>query len=192
MGKIDPRMRRPVALLTLLLLQALGPAAEARNEAGDWELGVHLGTASFIDTEVEGDTLWGLDAGYCFTDLFELGLRYDRVSTTALGGTPGADLDFLTLDFIYNLGEDAHRPYLLFGLGRLDVESKGAAAGSPLAGGYDTGVIDVGLGYRGYFNRTVGARLDLRLSFSDESGGGMSPDNRDWRWSLGLTFNLRP
>lgn len=183
----------PVPLAALLAVLALLPSpASARNEEGDWEVGIHLGNTRFIDTDVEDDSYWGLNFGYCFTDLFELALHYDSVGTEAEGGGARHDLDFLTLDLVFNFGEDAHKPYVLFGLGQLDrsVRSTGLLGLSSEAGD-DADLIEMGLGYRGYFSDSVGVRLEARLSFTDDDGEGFSLEERDSRYSLGLAFSFR-
>lgn len=184
------RLSRSIAC-ALSLSAAFSAPLFARNEKGDWELGVHRGQARLTEGEaLDSDILWGASAGYCFTDQFELGINLDRVDTEGDDGAASADLDFLTLDFFFNLGEDAHRPYLVFALGALQREIRSDASGVPEVLDSDIGLIDLGFGYRGYFNRSVGVRLDARLFFTDEDGTGFGVSDSNHRWWLGLAVNL--
>ncbi|MEE9219628.1 MAG: outer membrane beta-barrel protein [Acidobacteriota bacterium] len=173
----------------MLLAASWGPAL-ARNEAGDWELGVHLGQTSFIDGDaLDNDSFWGVNVGYSFNSIFELALNYDSISTEG-EGFPKADLKILTLDFIFNGGKDSHRPFFLIGVGMMDQDARRVAgSGASVRADKDREVIELGLGYRGYLNRVVGIRVGARLFFTDSEGNGFG-DDKDLRFSYGLAFNL--
>lgn len=184
----------PRALLVAVLLTgALAPAALARNEKGDWEFGAHLGPARWVDSNLENDPFWGVNAGYSFTDFFEIALNFDSLDTDPEDDPGDAELDFLTFDFILNLGEDAHRPFALIGIGRLGRDIRRSILPGVSVRDKDTAeLIDLGFGYRGYFGRLFGLRLDGRLSFTDDDGDGFSFEERDLRFSLGLVVSAHP
>jgi hypothetical protein len=184
--------RRLLRLGAVLWLTAgLATPLAARNEEGDWELGIHRGRAHFSEeARLDSRNMWGGGIGYCFTDIFELAVNLDRLESESDDGFTSGDLDFLTLDFIFNVGEDAHRPYLLFALGTLRQELRGSILGVPFVREETFGLLDLGVGYRGYFNRTVGIRLDARLFFTDDEAGGFGVSENDQRWWVGLVVNL--
>jgi hypothetical protein len=185
------RLIRPLSIVVVLTLLASSAPLEARNEAGDWELGVHLGRTRFFDSdELDNDGFWGVNVGYAFSDIFEVAVNYDSVSTDGGDDIPDADLDFLTLDFILNGGKDAHRPFFLFGVGNIDQNRLVRTPSGNERIRRNTGVIDVGLGYRGYFTRLAGIRLDARLYFTDKDGSGFGVQAKDLRISYGLVFNI--
>jgi hypothetical protein len=176
------------AALALILAVATSSPTLARNEPGDWELGLHLGRTRFFDSDdLENDTYLGASVGYCLTELFELELNFDGIDTRSGEDGSEQNLDILTLDFLVNLGEDAHKPYLSFGVGLVDRSIRGGAAPDSED---RYGVIDVGLGYRGYLGKTFGIRFDTRLSLSDDDGTGLGVDTADVRWWLGLAWSL--
>lgn len=180
--------RRWVVLALPLVIAATSPAL-ARNDPGEWELGLHLGRTHFLDSdELENDTYLGASVGYCLTELFELGLAYDGIDTRSRDDGSRQDLDILTLDFIVNLGEDAHKPYVAFGVGLIDRSIRGGGLASRADDRF--GSIDVGLGYRGYLGKTFGIRLETRLFLTDDDGSGVGVDTADLRWSFGLAWSL--
>jgi hypothetical protein len=187
-----PPFLRPSRLWTTLALwlAAAAPSpALARNQPGDWELGLHLGRTRFFDSdELENDTYLGASVGYCLTELFEVGLAFDAIETRSRDDGSEQDLGILMLDLIVNLGEDAHRPYLSFGAGFIDRSIRGGGMAASADDRY--GAIDLGLGYRGYLGQTFGIRVDTRLSLTDDDGTGVGVDTADLRWSFGLAWSL--
>jgi len=180
-------------LMTLVLTALLPLPLEARNEKGDWEVGVHLGRTRFFDSDaLDDDGFWGVNIGYSVNDIFELAVNYDAVSTSGEAQIQDADLDFLTVDFIFNGGKDAHRPFFLVGVGIVNEEIVLSTPSGEVRTSVDSEVLDVGLGYRGYFTRKTGIRVDARFSFTDETGDGFGFDDKDLRVSYGLVFNLKP
>jgi hypothetical protein len=168
-------------------LAAASPA-QARNEAGDWELGLHLGRTRFLDSDhLEGDTYLGASVGYCLTELFEVGLSFDGIETRSRQDRSRHDLDIVAANLFVNLGEDAHRPYLSFGAGLVDRSIRG---GSAARADDRYGVVELGVGYRGYLGKTFGLRLDARVSLADDDGTGVGADTADGRWSFGLAWSL--
>jgi hypothetical protein len=181
--------RRLWAALALPFALATASPALARNEPGDWEVGLHLGRTHFLDSdELENDTYLGASVGYCFTELFELGFAYDKIDTRSQDDDSEQDLDILTLDFIVNLGEDAHKPYVALGAGFVDRSIRGGGPASPADDRY--GTIDLGIGYRGYLGKTFGIRLETRLFLTDDDGTGIGVGTADVRWSFGLAWSL--
>ena len=181
-------------IITLVLAAVVLPSSlEARNEKGDWEIGVHLGRTRFFDSDVLDDHgFWGVNLGYSINEIFELAVNYDVVSTSGEDQIEDADLDFLTVDFIFNGGKDAHRPFFLVGVGIVDEDIVVSTPSGEVRTSIDSEVLDVGLGYRGYFTHKTGIRIDARLYFTDEDGDGFGLDDKDLRVSYGLVFNLKP
>lgn len=185
-------MRRLFTGMVIAALATLATPALARSQKGDWELGAHLGRTNFIDNnDLKDDTLWGVNAGYCLTDVFELALNYDTISPRSSSGSIEQDLMFVTLDSIWNLGYDAHKPFALLGVGLIDENTRlSVPPGPTIKTDRSVGVVDLGVGYRGYLTHLFAVRLEGRLSFTDDDRTGFGFGNRDLRLSLGVAFNL--
>ncbi len=187
---VSIRTRLIALVLTALVLPS---PLEARNEKGDWEIGVHLGRTRFFDSDVlQDDDFWGVNLGYCINDIFELAVNYDAMSTSGEDQIENADLDFLTIDFIFNGGKDAHRPFFLVGVGIRDEDIIVSTPSGDERTSVVSEVLDVGMGYRAYFTYKVGIRIDARFSFTNENGDGFGFEEKDFRVSYGFVFNLKP
>jgi len=189
MIRIPSRPAR-IALLLWVALSGLSPAL-ARSQKGDWEIGYHRGQTRFIDSkDLDNTRFHGFNVGYCLTNLFELAVNSDSVETESEDGRDDHNLDYRTLDFIFNLGEDAHKPFLMASVGKIDKTSRLR----PLPGisrrvTDEIPLFEVGLGYRGYVGRRLGLRFDARLSFFDNEGDHFSLNEKDLRWALGIFVN---
>jgi hypothetical protein len=189
MIRITSRLAR--AALVLGIASCGISTALARTQKGDWEIGYHRGQTRFISSDDLDDTPFhGYNVGFCLTDLFELAINSDSVETESEDGREDHELEYRTLDFLINLGEDAHKPFVMVSVGRLDRTSRvQPLPGVTLRITDEMPIFELGLGYRGHLSRRIGLRFDVRLSFFDDDGDHFSMDEQDARWALGIFIN---
>jgi len=174
-------MRISRVLMAVLCASIGGGLAVAENRPNSGEISVFGGAETFDQPDIDNASLYGLRFGWNFTDHVGFEIYYDTLSTEIQSGTTDLDIDNYGIDFLYSdfVTGDKHVPYLLIGVGTGKV--------TPTALNSDYDYWEVGLGYRYFFNRVFGLRIDGRALGSDDSGD-IGVNNFDIKYTLGVSF----
>jgi len=181
-------VRRLVLLLPILVLAtALGAGtAHARDSEKQWEFGAYGTDSRYSNsTNLKVATGYGLRVGYHLKAIDELELDYDKVSTDSKN-LPNVSYDITKyvasiLRIYQPKGHEKMAPFVIFGLGRLGIDSGTQSENST--------VYKAGGGVKFFFSPHVGFRFDALL-WRWHGHGVIEPRNPFYSFdaNLGVTF----
>lgn len=181
------RCRFMLVVPILMLATALGAGASyARDSEKQWEFGA-FGTESRYSnsTNVKSAGGYGLRVGYHLKANVEFELDYDKASSDSVN-VANVSYDITkyvptVLRIFHPKGHDKMAPFVVFGLGRLGIDSQAASENST--------VYKAGGGMKYFFSPHIGIRFDAFL-WRWHGHGEILPRNPFYSFdaNLGVTF----
>ncbi len=163
-------MRKYLLTMLALLLAVALPARAGGGEKGDWEIGAYGGLAQPDDyrgLDPDSDTLFGLRAGYFFTDRYSLegSIQQFSTQTTFPDFTLLEDVDFdvtsVRANFLWNFRPGGVlRPFATVGLGAERTDATPYVKSTDMS-------LNAGGGLRWYITHSFGLRFDARYVYTD-------------------------
>ena len=174
-------MRKSAIALTLLLAVGGSGLTFAQQTPVSFEVSIFGGREYFDITGIDDDFLYGLRLGLTLTRRLEIEGYFDTVRTKDDAGLVDLDVDNYGLNLLWTdfETEDAHVPYILIGVGHGEVDGTGVMR--------DYDYWEFGIGYRYFYDRYFGLRIDAR-TLGTNNDGNLGTDNFDVKATLGLSF----
>jgi OOP family OmpA-OmpF porin len=167
-------------LLAVVGVLAATTIASAANREGQFSVSPVIGGYTFDDKQhLDTNLIYGIRAGYNFTDNFGVEALFDYVNTDSKNLKNNADMYRYGADLLYHFfPENKFVPYLAAGYGGLNFDAKGFD-------GKIRGVFDCGVGAKYFLNDSFALRGDFRYLVYSQ------PDNitkENFEYTLGAYF----